>query len=235
MDYYGITFIGNSLFFGFFALICLKRIIEFIISKKKKHRIWIPLYISLFFCTIIRGGSLVYFGLTLTPEKNNEQAQEVLMSTPYMVYLFLYLLLIFHYLIYYINSHINLANDKNIFNNEIPNLTKKTIIMLIIVFPIFLIVFGLMSLFALINIIAQWTLIKMISIFNIASPSILIIYYVFLNIKFSGRPYRDEHSKKNTRIIVRICILWSATRIISGIIYLALKMFTKCSYFTMLC
>lgn len=223
MDYYGITFIGNSLFFGFFALICLKRIIEFIISKKKKHRIWIPLYISLFFCTIIRGGSLVYFGLTLTPEKNNEQAQEVLMSTPYMVYLFLYLLLIFHYLIYYINSHINLANDKNIFNNEIPNLTKKTIIMLIIVFPIFLIVFGLMSLFALINIIAQWTLIKMISIFNIASPSILIIYYVFLNIKFSGRPYRDEHSKKNTRIIVRICILWSATRIISGIIYLALK------------
>ena len=223
MDYYGITFIGNSLFFGFFALICIKRIIEFIILKKNKHKIWIPLYISLFFCSLIRGGSLVYFGLTLTPEKKNEQTQEVLMSTPYMVYLFLYLLLIFHYLIYYINAHINLANDRNIFNNEIPNLTKKTIIMLFIVFPIFLIVFGLMSLFALFEIIAQWTLIKMISIFNIASPSILVIYYAFLNIKFSGRPYRDEHSKKNTRIIVRICILWSATRIISGIIYLVLK------------
>ena len=224
MDYYGITFIGNSLFFGFFALICIKRIVEFIISKKKKHRIWIPLYISLFFCTLIRGGSLVYFGLTLTPEKNDEQTQEVLMSIPYMVYLFLYLLLIFHYLIYYINAHINLANDRNIFTNEIPNLTKKTLIMLFIVFPIFLIVFGLMSLFALLDIIAQWTVIKMISIFNIASPSILIVYYLFLNIKFSGRPYKDEHAKKNTRIIVRICILWSATRIISGIIYLALKL-----------
>ena len=224
MDYYGITFIGNSLFFGFFALIGIKRIVEFIISKKKKHRIWIPLYISLFFCTLIRGGSLVYFGLTLTPEKKDEQTQEVLMSIPYMVYLFLYLLLIFHYLIYYINAHINLANDRNIFTNEIPNLTKKTLIMLFIVFPIFLIVFGLMSLFALLDIIAQWTVIKMISIFNIASPSILIVYYLFLNIKFSGRPYKDEHAKKNTRIIVRICILWSATRIISGIIYLALKL-----------
>ena len=117
-----------------------------------------------------------------------------------------------------------MANDRNIFNNEIPNITKKTIIMLIIVFPIFLVVFGLMSLFALFSIIAQWTLIKMISIFNIASPSILIIYYVFLNVKFSGHPYRDEHSRKNTSIIVRICILWSTTRIISGIIYLALKL-----------
>ena len=224
MDYYGITFIGNALFFGFFALIGLKRIIDFILVKKKKHRIWIPLYISLIFCTLIRGGSLVYFGLTLDPEKKNEETQEVLMSSPYMVYLFLYLFLIFHYLIYYINAHINIANDRNIFNNEIPNLTRKTIIMLFIVFPIFLIVFGLMSLFALIKIIKQWTLIKVISIFNIASPGILIIYYVFLNFKFSGRPYKDEHSKKNTRIIVRICILWSATRIISGIIYLALKL-----------
>ncbi len=190
----------------------------------KKYRIWIPIYIFIFFCNLIRGGSLVYFGLTLDPEKNNEQMQEVLMSTPYMFYLILYLLLIFHYLIYYINAHINIANDRNIFNNEIPNLTKKTIILLIIVFPIFIIVFILMSIFALFSIIGQWTLIKMISIFNIASPSILIIYYVFLNFKFSGRPYKDEHCKKNTRIILRICILWSATRIISGIIYLALKL-----------
>lgn len=224
MEYYGITFIGNSLFFGFFSLICIKRIIEFIITKREKHKIWIPLYILLFFCTLIRGGSLVYFGLTLDPKKTNTQTQEVLMSSPYMVYLFLYLLLIFHYLVYYINAHINLANDRNIFNNEIPNITKKTIIMLIIVFPILLVVFGLMSLFALFSIIAQWTLIKMISIFNIASPSILIIYYVFLNVKFSGHPYRDEHSRKNTSIIIRICILWSTTRIISGIIYLALKL-----------
>jgi hypothetical protein len=225
MEYYGITFIGNALFFGFFALICLKRIFEFIFMKKKKHKIWIPIYISLFFCTLVRGGSLVYFGLTLDPDKKNDkaQAQEVLMSSPYMVYLFLYLLMILHYLVYYINAHINLANDRNIFNNEIPNLTRKTIIMLIIVFPAFLIVFGLMSLFALLEIIAQWTLIKMISIFNIASPGILIIYYVFLNIKFSGRPYKDEYSKTNTKTIIKICIFWSATRIISGIIYLALK------------
>jgi hypothetical protein len=223
MQYYGITFIGYSLFFGFFTLICVKRIIEFIISHKKKHRIWILFYIFLFFCTIIRGGSLVYFGLTLDDEDQDEQTQEVLMSFPYMVYLFLYLLLIFHFLIYYINAHINLANDRNIFNNKIPNLTKNTIILLIIVFPIFLIVFGLMSIFALLGIIAQWTLIKMISIFNISSPGILIVYYIFLNCKFSGRPYRDEHNRKNTSIIIRLCILWSITRIISGIIYLALK------------
>ena len=196
MEYIGGAFIGNSLFFGFFSLICIKRIIQFIFKKKKKQRIWIPFYILLFFCTIIRGGSLVYFGLTLEPEKKNEQTQEVLMSSPYMVYLFLYLLLIFHFLIYYINAHINLANDRNIFNNEIPNLTRNTIILLIIVFPIFLIVFTLMSIFALLGIIAQWTLIKMISIFNIASPSILIIYYVFLNCKFSGRPYKYELKKK---------------------------------------
>ena len=221
MEVYGITFIGNSLFFGFFALICLKRIVGFIINKKKKYKIWIPLYISLFFCAIIRGGSLVYFGLTLDSENIN--AQEVLMSSPYMVYLFLYLLLIFHYLIYYINGHINLANDRNIWNKEIPNLTKKTIIILFIVFPIFVIVFILMSVFALFEIIAQWTLIKMISIFNIASPGILLTYYIFLNVKFSGRPYKDPIIKENTLIILRICILWSATRIISGIIYLALK------------
>jgi serine/threonine protein kinase len=223
MEYYGITFIGNALFFGFFALICLKRMFDFIFIKKKKHKIWIPIYILLFFCTLVRGGSLIYFGLTLDPDNKNEKAQEVLMSTPYMVYLFLYLLMILHFLVYYINAHINLANDRNIFINEIPNLTRKSIIMLIIVFPLFVIVFGLMSLFALLEIIAQWTLIKMISIFNIASPGILIIYYVFLNIKFSGRPYRDENSKIKTRVIIKICIFWSATRIISGIIYLAFK------------
>ena len=223
MEYIGGAFIGNSLFFGFFSLICIKRIIQFIFKKKKKHRIWIPFYILLFFCTIIRGGSLVYFGLTLIREDQSEKTLEILMSSPYMVYLFLYLLLILHFLIYYINAHINLANDRNIFNNEIPNLTRNTIILLIIVFPIFLIVFTLMSIFALLGIIAQWTLIKMISIFNIASPSILIIYYVFLNCKFSGRPYKDELKKKNTKIIIKNCILWSATRIISGIIYLALK------------
>ena len=223
MEYIGGAFIGNSLFFGFFSLICIKRIIQFIFKKKKKHRIWIPFYILLFFCTIIRGGSLVYFGLTLIREDQSEKTLEILMSSPYMVYLFLYLLLILHFLIYYINAHINIANDRNIFNNEIPNLTRNTIILLIIVFPIFLIVFTLMSIFALLGIIAQWTLIKMISIFNIASPSILIIYYVFLNCKFSGRPYKDELKKKNTKIIIKNCILWSATRIISGIIYLALK------------
>ena len=59
MEYYGITFIGNALFFGFFALIGLKRILDFILLKKKKHKIWIPLYITLIFCTLIRGGSLV--------------------------------------------------------------------------------------------------------------------------------------------------------------------------------
>ena len=221
MEYYGITFIGNSLFFGFFALICIRRIIGFIINKKKKYKIWIPLFIFLFFCAIIRGGSLVYFGLTL--DSQNIRTQEILMSLPYMMYLFLYLFLIFHYLIYYINAHINLANDRNIFNNEIPNLTRKTMIILFIVFPIFFIVFLLMSLFALLDIIAQWTLIKMISIFNIASPGILVAYYIFLNVKFSGRPYKTQKSKEYTYIIVRICILWSATRIISGIIYLALK------------
>ena len=221
MDYYGIAFIGSAFFFGFFSFLCIRRIIVFIFNKKKKYKIWIPLYISLFFCTIMRGISLVYFGLTL--DSQNVQTQEVLMSSPYMVYLILYLLLIFHYLIYYISAHINLANDRNIFNNEIPNIKRKTIIILFLVFPIFLIVFILLSLFALFGIIEQWTLIKVISIFNIASPGILVAYYIFLNIKFSGRPYKDPKSEKNALIIIRICILWSVTRIISGIIYLVFK------------
>ena len=73
MEYYGITFIGNSLFFGFFALICIRRIIGFIINKKKKYKIWIPFFIFLFFCAIIRGGSLVYFGLTLDSQNIRTQ------------------------------------------------------------------------------------------------------------------------------------------------------------------
>jgi hypothetical protein len=156
-------------------------------------------------------------------DKDTEYLRGVLMSIPYMVYLFLYLLLLLHFLIYYINAHINLANDRNIFNNEIPNLTKKTIILLIIVFPIFFVVFSLITILVLTKIIEPWILIEMISIFNIASPGILIAYYVFLNFKFSGRPFRDEHSQKNTKVIIRISILWSVSRIISGIIYLALK------------
>ena len=224
MEYYGITFIGIALFFGFFSFICIKRIFEFSTDSKKKHKIWIPFYILLLFCILIRGGSLVYFGITLdNKDKDTEYLRGVLMSIPYMVYLFLYLLLLLHFLIYYINAHINLANDRNIFNNEIPNLTKKTIILLIIVFPIFFVVFSLITILVLTKIIEPWILIEMISIFNIASPGILIAYYVFLNFKFSGRPFRDEHSQKNTKIIIRISILWSVSRIISGIIYLALK------------
>lgn len=171
---------------------------------------------------MIRGGSLIYIGLTIDMEAD-EKLQEVLMSMPYMFYLFLFLCVIMHFLIYYISAHINSANDRDIFNQNISNLTKKTLILLFVVFPIFFIIFLLMSIFSLLDIIAQWTLIKMISIFNIASPGILISYYIFLNFKFSGRPFRDEHLKKNTNIIIRNCIYWSVSRIVSGIIYIALK------------
>ena len=226
MEYYGLTFIGNSIFFGFFVLMCIRRFFVLLMNGKKKVKVWILFYISIFFSLLVRAGSLVYTGLTLdSDEQKNDVTDlynfsELFNAIPYMAYLISYFLIIWHYLIYYIRAHINLANDRNLFTEDVPNLTKKTIIMMFIVFPLFFVVFIVLSVLAIIRIINESILIKTVSYFNIFSPCILLGNYIFLNVKFSGRPYRDEFFKKNVKRIIKISIIWSLTRIISGIIYL---------------
>ena len=228
VEFYGLTFIGISIFFGFFALMCIRRFFALLTNKKRKAKIWIIFYTSIFFSLIVRAGSLIYTGFTIDEQKNYlydisdlYNYAELFNALPYMVYLLSFFLIIWHYLIYYIRAHINLANDRNLFTDDVPNLTKKTIIMMFIVFPLFFVVFIIVSILAIFKVIDEWILIKIVSYFNISSPCISLGYYIFLNVKFSGRPYRDEYCQKNVKTIIKICTIWSLTRIISGIIYLA--------------
>jgi hypothetical protein len=56
---------------------------------------------------------------------------------------------------------------------------------------------------------------------------ILFINYFFFIFKFSGRPYKDENSKNETKYIIYITIGFGVARIVSGGVELFLKFFLK--------
>ena len=80
---------------------------------------------------LIRGGKLIACDLL----KNNlTRFFYFILGTPDMFFMCAYLILVWHFLNQYIINHINLANDKNIFNDDVPEIKKKLIMSYIFFF-----------------------------------------------------------------------------------------------------
>ena len=145
-----------------------------------------------------------------------------------MIYMSVYLILVWHFLSKFIINHINLANDKNIFKEDVPEIKKKINYVLYFLLPIYLIAFFIISFFEFKEIISEKLYFIIISLIEIFTPFILIFFYFFLSCKFSGRPFKDHTSKKEMKYIIFVCIYWSISRFISGItILLILQYYLK--------
>ncbi len=210
MRLFDLVILTLSILYFLFAFICLSTFFR-IITSKSIYILCYPYYIGMLFWAIIRGSEFIGFKLF----KNNQiELFYFLIAAPEILFLFSYLFLIWHFLTQYIINHINLANDKNIFKEDLPDITKIINLILYFIVFIYLIVFLIMTLLYFKNIIDYTILFLIISSFCIITPFILLTFYFFLSCKFSGRPFKGTQSKKEINYIFFICIYWSISRLL---------------------
>ena len=195
------------------------------ISSKSFYQICILYYLGMILCALIRGGEFIIVNHF---QNNKTKFFYFIIGAPDMIYMSVYLILVWHFLSKFIINHINLANDKNIFKEDVPEIKKKINYVLYFLLPIYLIAFFIISFFEFKEIISEKLYFIIISLIEIFTPFILIFFYFFLSCKFSGRPFKDHTSKKEMKYIIFVCIYWSISRFISGItILLILQYYLK--------
>ena len=184
------------------------------ISSKSFYKICIPYYIGMILGTLIRGGECIAI-----EHFQNDKSKffYFIIGSPNMFFMCVYLILVWHFLSKYIINHINLANDRNIFKEDVPEIKQKINYVLYVLLPIYFITFIIISFLEFKGVIIEKVFLIIVSSFEIFTPFILVFFYFFLSCKFSGRPFKDHTSKKEMKYIIFICIYWSISRLISGI------------------
>jgi len=220
-----------SLFYFFFAILCFILIIKLIRSKDPLYNISYFFYSGLLLTTIFRTINLITICIKKDDVENSNFLFNILVLLPDMLFTCFFFILVWHALIHYIVSHINVANDTNLslnLNDDDPKIKKKIYYVLYILMPFYMIGFSILYIFNYYEIIQLSTFMMILAIVNIVSPFlILIINYFFFIFKFSGRPYKDENSKKETKYIIYIAIVFGVARVISGGVELFIKFFLK--------
>ena len=220
-----------SLLYLFFAIISLLLIIKLIRSKDSLYNISYFFYSGLLLTTIFRTINLIIISFKNDDVQNSIFLFNILVLLPDMLFTCFFFILVWHALIHYIVSHINVANDTNLYlstNDDDPKIKKKIYYVLYIIMPFYLIGFSILYIFNYYDIIKLTSFMMILAIVNIVSPiSILIINYFFFIFKFSGRPYKDEQSKNETKYIIYIAIGFGVARVVSGGVELFLKFILK--------
>lgn len=220
-----------SLFYFFFAILSLILMIKLIRSKESLYNISYFFYSGLFFTTIFRTINLIIICIKNDDVQNSNFLFNILVFLPDMLLTCFFFILVWHALIHYIVSHINVANDTNLslnLNDDDPKIKKKIYYVLYVIMPFYLIGFSILYICNYYDIIKLKTFMMILAIVNIVSPfMILIINYFFFIFKFSGRPYKDENSKNETKYIIYITIGFGVARVVSGGVEIFLKFFLK--------
>lgn len=129
MEILQITLAILSLFYGFFCFIGIFRLVK-IFAQKKVYKISYSFYIAMIFSSLARAGTFLMIMFESVKEyiheDKNKKIEYLILTIPDMVYVCVFLTLIWHCLTQYIISHINVANDLNVFMNEdVPGMKKK--------------------------------------------------------------------------------------------------------------
>lgn len=53
---------------------------------------------------------------------------------------------------------------------------------------------------------------------NLSAVCLVSLLYIYLNISFSGFPYRSQNSKESLRKISNVMLFWSLSRIVWGVV-----------------
>jgi hypothetical protein len=86
--------------------------------------------------------------------------------------------------------------------------------MLYVILPAYVIAYIIMCILTLFEKLDQNTLYIINSYINISTPLLSMLYYIFLLVKFSGRPYINEALKLQVFNILRVVIVWCFARMV---------------------
>ena len=220
-----ITLVILDLFYAFFCLISIIRLFQ-ILSSKKRYNISIVYYIAILCAMIARGSA---FMMTIFDfEKESSKAENnaknkvhyLFLLVPDMVQICVFLVLVWHFLTHFIISHINVANDVNLFTDkeeDTPKLHKITNNVIYFVIPVYVIVFCIMCLLFVINQMTPEEFMIANGSIGLATPFVFMGYYIFINVKFSGKPYKTKQLEKEITHILTITYIWSLARVFIGV------------------
>lgn len=212
--------ISLSIFYlviSFYSMIRLIRVCK----SKTSIKVSIAFYTGMLLSSILRAITFYIIGINTLPSKNDPNYQSLtifiymMIVIPDMCNVCVYLFLIWYFFAYFILSHINLANDVSLFSKiDEPTISSKTYILLYTIIPLYFVVFVIINILTYTNDINNQALYSINSYFNLFTPVLFLGYYIFLLIKFSGRPYYNENLKSQSRRILLIVIIWSFARMV---------------------
>lgn len=223
------SLIALALFYILITIYAMIRLYK-ILSRKNIIKISIAFYSGMVIASVSRAVTLYLININMiTPEQQDEIGKTALnifiylmIVIPDMLNVCVYLFLAWYFYAHFILSHINLANDLSLFlKNDTPTIKNKTYVLLYTVLPTYVLVFSIICILSFTTAINNDTLYKTNAYFNAITPVLLLAYYIFLLIKFSGRPYINDKLKFQNRKIFLIVIVWSLARIVTGILGLA--------------
>lgn len=207
-----IAFTILAIFYSAFSVLAIFRLVK-ILREKNILSISIFFYLSLSISTITRGVSLFFlsYGYELGEMKY------LLLVIPDMIYLCAFLVLIWHFLMSYSSSHIQLANDGGVFEgSDEPAINKKIQYVLSFAMPIYIISFIILVVLNYTNEIEKNKLFYINAGFNLGTPVLYVSFLMVLKFKFSGRPYKSKEATLETRDLFIVTSIWSAAKIIVG-------------------
>lgn len=220
--------VALGLFYLVISIYSILRIIK-VSNSKNRINISIAFYAGMLIASLSRSITLYLISINvISSTPKDTDAQNIFVYTmliiPDMANICVYLFLIWYFYANLILSHINLANDVSLFtHNDEPTISRKTYLILYIMLPIYFIVFVIVCALTFAKVIDDESLFLINSCFSVATPVLFLGYYIFLLIKFSGRPYYGDNYKYQIRKILIIVIIWSVSRFVSGILGLVVS------------
>jgi hypothetical protein len=191
---------------------------------KNAIKIAIAFYCSMLTASLARAITLYFVsGLStiVTDETKTGDAKTnflfyLFMVIPDMLNIGVFLFLSWYYFAHFILSHINLANDLHLFTkHDVPEISKKTYIFLYITITAYTITYLILCILQYTRQFNEQNTIFIInSIFDLGTPCLVVGYYIYLLIKFSGRPYIHDKAKEQSKKIFWVVVFWSMARIV---------------------
>lgn len=215
--------IALSLFYLVLAIYSIIRLIK-VFTEKNAIKISIAFYFGMLLSALARVITLYLISIRIiTPNKRDSDENKALnifiylmIIIPDMTSLCVYLFLIWYFYANFILSHINIANDLRLFSKiDEPTLSKKTYLLLYVMVPSYFVAFLIVCLLTFTKDINNESLYTIYSYFAIFTPVLFVCYYIFLLIKFSGRPYYNDNMKHQVRKILIVVVIWSIARMVS--------------------
>jgi hypothetical protein len=213
----------------FYVVIALISIFRFFQVWKSNSAIKLSLffYLGLFITSVGRGITLYLISVNIVPSSFDIDRLSsifiyLMIIIPDMLCVCVFIFLVWYFYANFIQSHVNVANDLNLFSQEgknifyldKPMINSKTYKMLYVIIPLYVIGYITVCIFTLYRIIDEDSLYIINSIINISTPFLSIFYYAFLLVRFSGRPYINESLKVQVSNILRVVIVWCIARLV---------------------